>query len=64
MSLIDLPKPSHSFHSIQSIALMLDVSTKTVRRWIKAGDLVAHRLGNQWRVSDPDLDTFIKLRRK
>jgi excisionase family DNA binding protein len=53
-----------SFHSIQSIAEMLDVSVKTVRRWINRGELPAHKLGNQWRVSRGDLEIFLKLRRK
>jgi excisionase family DNA binding protein len=53
-----------SFNSIQSIAEMLDVSIKTVRRWIIRGELPAHKLGNQWRVSSLDLDVFLKLRRK
>jgi excisionase family DNA binding protein len=49
---------------MQSIAEMLDVSVKTVRRWIDRGDLPAHKLGNQWRVSSLDLEVFLKLRRK
>jgi len=53
-----------SFHSIQSIAEMLDVSIKTVRRWINRGELPAYKLGNQWRVSSLDLDVFLKLRKK
>ena len=55
---------SVSFNSIQSIAEMLDVSINTVRRWIIRGELPAHKLGNQWRVSSLDLDVFLKLRRK
>ena len=55
---------SISFHSIQSIAEMLEVSVKTVRRWIDRDELPAHKLGNQWRVSSPDLEVFLKLRRK
>ncbi len=55
---------SVSFYSIQSIAEILDVSVKTVRRWINRGELPAHKLGNQWRVSSLDLDVFLKLRRK
>ena len=35
------------------------VSEKTVRRWIKAGDLPAARLGNQWRIFPRDLKTFV-----
>ena len=52
-----------AFHSIQEIADCLQVCDKTVRRWIEAGDLVAHRFGRQWRISDDDLESFLKLRR-
>jgi hypothetical protein len=31
------------FHTIKQIAELLDASTRTVRRWIDAGLLVAHR---------------------
>ena len=45
--------------SIETVAAMLDVSPKTVRRWIAAGLLPVHRLGRQIRVSEPDLAAFI-----
>ena len=50
--------------TIKDVADILQVSDKTVRRWIDAGDLVAHRVGRQLRVSQGDLETFIKLRRQ
>ena len=33
------------FFTITEVAERLRVSTRTVRRWIEAGDLVAHRVG-------------------
>lgn len=57
----DLP---HRLLTIQDVADILQVSAKSVRRWIDTGDLVAHRLGRQWRISQGDLETFIKLRRQ
>ncbi len=39
--------PEHAFPALLTIeqtAEHLQVSTKTIRRWIDAGDLVAHRL--------------------
>ncbi len=51
------------FHTIREVADLLQVSQKTVRRWIEAGDLVAHRFGHQLRISESDLATFLKLRR-
>ncbi len=44
---------------IIDIAETCRVSEKTVRRWIKAGDLPAARLGNQWRIFPRDLRTFV-----
>ncbi len=50
--------------TIGQIAGVCQVSTKTVWRWIKRGELVAHLLGRQWRVAPNDFDTFLKLRRR
>ncbi|MDE0780032.1 MAG: helix-turn-helix domain-containing protein, partial [Alphaproteobacteria bacterium] len=35
---------------------------KTVRRWIKTGELTAAKLGAQWRIRPRDLDLFIHER--
>jgi excisionase family DNA binding protein len=51
--------PLPTLHKISAIAAKLDVSTKTVRRWIESGTLPAHRLGRQIRVSDADLADFL-----
>ena len=60
-------KPSRAklqrFHSVTTVALELDVSEKTVRRWIVAGELPYHRLGRQIRVADDDLRSFLAMRR-
>lgn len=45
--------------SVETIAAMLDVSPKTVRRWIGRKELPVHRLGRQLRVSETDLAVFI-----
>jgi excisionase family DNA binding protein len=52
-----------TFYSISDVAHALGVSTKTVDRWIKSGELAAHKVGRQWRISRTDLETFLKLRR-
>ncbi len=49
--------------SIADVARRCQVSEKTVRRWIDAGDLVAYRLGRQWRIDPADLKYFLKSRR-
>lgn len=49
-----------TLYTIIEVAKLLKVSTKTVRRWIDAGDLIAHRLGRQLRITESDLLTFIR----
>lgn len=50
--------------SIDALADRLAVSAKTVRRWIEAGDLPAHRLGRQIRISEEDAVRFVASRRR
>jgi excisionase family DNA binding protein len=47
------------FFSIAQVAEMLAVSTRSVRRWIAAGDLLAHKFGRQVRISEIDLRDFV-----
>ena len=48
--------------TIKDVAALCRVSEKTIRRWIKAGDLPAARLGGQVRIRPRDLDIFIRDR--
>lgn len=52
------------FFTIAEVAEMLRVCTRTVRRWIAAGELVAHRFGNAVRIAEPDLRAFLALHRE
>jgi len=52
------------FFSVRQIADHVGVSTKTVARWIKAGDLHAHRLGRQLRIAEEDALNFTAGRRR
>ena len=52
------------FRSISDVARLLQVSVKTVRRWIERGELIGHRFGRQWRIHFGDLEAFIKMRRQ
>jgi len=49
---------------VSEVAELLQVSTKTVRRWIERRELRTHRLGRQLRVSEEDLAAFLGQRRK
>ena len=47
------------FLTVAEVADLLRVSTMTVYRLIKGGELLAVRVGKSYRVREDDLDTFI-----
>lgn len=47
---------------IEDVAALCQVSEKTVRRWVAAGELPAAKLGAQWRIRPRDLDLFVRDR--
>lgn len=51
------------FLTVPEVATVLKFSQRTVWRWIKRGDLVAHRFGGSVRILKKDLDTFIRMSR-
>ena len=51
------------FYTIAQVANMLAVSSRSVRRWIAAGELLAHKFGRQVRISEIDLKAFVEWRR-
>ena len=52
------------FFTIAEVADRLDVATRTVRRWIKAGELVAYRVGGIVRIAEGDLRAFLAIHRE
>lgn len=56
-------KPVSRFFTVSQIAELLSVSTRSVRRWIAAGELLAHKFSRQVRVSEADLRTFLEVHR-
>lgn len=54
-------KPLPRFFTVPQVADMLAVSQRSIRRWIAAGELSAHRWGRQVRISEVDLRTFLAL---
>jgi excisionase family DNA binding protein len=59
----DHRKHRSQFFTVRAIAEQLDVSPRTVHRWIKNNELVVHRVGRSVRVSAADLNQFIEARR-
>jgi excisionase family DNA binding protein len=65
------PKPITPHHEVRgaplldipAVARRLDVCEKTVRRFIARGELRAHRIGRQIRVSEEDFLRFLDARR-
>jgi excisionase family DNA binding protein len=47
---------------IKQAAAELGIAAKTLRKWIKTGQLKAVRLGRQWRVDADELALFIRRR--
>jgi excisionase family DNA binding protein len=56
---ISVPKA----YSIKTIAEALDVSPRTVRRWIATRKLIAHQIGGVVRITDADFRAFLALNR-
>ena len=50
------------FLTVQEVAELMRVSTMTVYRLIKSGDLPAVRVGRSFRVRDVDVDTYLGQR--
>jgi excisionase family DNA binding protein len=55
-----LPK----YYTIKAVAEALDVSARTVRRWIANGDLIVHRVHGVIRIGEGDLRAFLALHRE
>jgi excisionase family DNA binding protein len=55
-----LPK----YYAIKAMAEALDVSPRTVWRWIANGDLVVHRVDRVVRIAESDLRAFLALHRE
>ena len=56
---------SHSrarFLTVAEVADLLRVSTMTVYRFIKAGDLPSVRVGKSYRIREDDVDAFLASR--
>ena len=56
-------KRSDGFFTVADVADTLNVSTRTVSRWIAEGELPVHRFGAAVRIAERDLRTFIAAHR-
>ncbi|MGE7954934.1 helix-turn-helix domain-containing protein [Lysinibacillus xylanilyticus] len=46
--------------TVKEVSQKLGVSEKTVRDYINKGELIAYKLGTSWKITEEDLQTFIK----
>ena len=46
-------------HTVEDIAQMLSLTTRTIRNYIKDGILKGRKIGGQWRFTEEDLKMFM-----
>jgi excisionase family DNA binding protein len=51
------------YFTVEEVAERLKVSHMTVYRWIKAGKLGAYKIGGGFRITEGDIERFLKARR-
>ncbi len=51
---------TEKIYCVEEVASSLDVSVKTIRRYIYSGKISANKIGGKWRVSQTQLDEYIK----
>jgi excisionase family DNA binding protein len=54
-----MPNPSVKLLTIEEVAKILRVSTRSVNRYIESGKLKASKIG-VWRINETDLNIFLE----
>jgi excisionase family DNA binding protein len=49
-----------SILTVEEAAKMIKVSTKTIRDWLRSGQLRGLKAGKQWRILRQDLESFMQ----
>jgi len=49
-------------YTVEEVAQRLRVDARTVRKWIRKGDLLAIDVGREYRIRSTSLDEFIRRR--
>jgi len=49
--------------TVKQAADILQVDPRTLRRYLKEGEIPGIKLGNRWRIDRDDLDEFMKERK-
>ena len=53
-----------AFFTERSLATYLAVSDRTIRNWIRRGELASYKLGAARRINPADVDAFLAQRRE
>ena len=53
-----------TFFTERSLASYLAVSDRTIRNWIRRGELPSYKLGSARRIDPADVDAFLESRRE
>ena len=48
------------FYRAEDLAKKLDVNIMTIYRYIKAGKLIAYKIGKEFRIKKSDFDSFLQ----
>jgi excisionase family DNA binding protein len=56
-------KVDERYLTLPEVAERLQVSRRTVYRWIKAGDLDAYQFGREYRITESALKDFLEAHR-
>jgi excisionase family DNA binding protein len=57
------PPPSPDFFTERTLAAYLAVSDRTIRNWIRRGDLPSYKLGASRRIDPADVENFLARHR-
>lgn len=52
-------KEQKEFYLVEELAEKLRVSKMTIYRYIKAGKLMAHKIGKEFRIGKEEFNTFL-----
>ena len=51
------------FYTVREVAERLKVKVETVQGWIRKGELIAYKVGKDYRIAKDDYLTFLRQRR-
>lgn len=60
----EISAQSEPFFTERTLATDLAVSDRTIRNWIRRGELPSYKLGASRRIDPADVDAFLEARRE